>query len=428
MKSKWLSGVVPCLILAGCAVTKAPVPSPAAATLTARPAVPSDLSAGHAVLASRFYPRLAEQAGLNANLFISPLSLSEGLGLAVLGARGQTETEMRALLGWERLAPETLIAAYDRFLKQTDDPDVALAVANALWLDKDVAFRADYLDAAAAAFGARPQQLDFGGAPQSAADRINGWVAKETRERIKQIVSADGFGDATAAVLTNAVWFKAKWSAPFEDTKAGEFTRGDGSKIAILFLERIAPLAYRETSEGQAVALPYGRDGRFVMEIFLPKNARILQAWERGLLPLSFAAGEQGSDGRFDLSVAPKQEILLRIPRFEARFNASVKPALIAAGIGCAFDDTCADFSGMTAAPLAISDVAHATFLRVDEEGTEAAAATAVTIRVVSARIIPDVPKMIVDRPFLVTIRDRASGALIFFGRIADPTPVEKQP
>lgn len=242
------------------------------------------------------------------------------------------------------------------------------------------------------------------------------------------MLAASAFNDSTATVLTNAVWLKARWSVPFYTAESGAFTRSDGSKVRIAFMERVAPLGYREADEGQAVALPYGRDGRFVMEIFLPKDARVLKAWEQRLKPLSFSAGTQGSDGRFDLAAAPEQTILLRIPRFEARFNASIKPALVAAGIGCAFDEACADFSGMATAPLAISDVAHATFLRVDEEGTEAAAATAVTIMTTSAPNLKVIPKMIVDRPFLVTIRDRASGALIFFGRIADPTAVEKKP
>lgn len=162
------------------------------------------------------------------------------------------------------------------------------------------------------------------------------------------------------------------------------------------------------------------------MEVFLPKDAQTLRRWEQNLHALSFMLADQGSDAKFDLGASTEQTILLRLPRFEARFDQSVKDVLIAAGMPCAFEEACANFSGMANAPLKIDDVAHATFLRVDEEGTEAAAATAVKIVVVGARLVPDVPRMIVDRPFLVTIRDRASGALIFFGRIADPTPVEK--
>ncbi len=390
-------------------------------------AIPHDLTSGQARLAAQLYPELAKAAAPNDNLFISPLSLSEGLGLALLGARGQAETEMRALLGWDAAArPELLVKAYDDFLTETGDNTVSLSVANALWLSDELTFEDDYLRTARTAFGATADTVDFGGDPQGSADRINGWVSEETRERITKIVDASGFNDSTAAVLTNAVWFKADWTVPFEDGSTGEFTRGDGSKVAVHLMERLAPLQYRETRDGQAVALPYGKSQRFVMEVFLPKDAQTLRRWEQNLHALSFMLADQGSDAKFDLGASTEQTILLRLPRFEARFDQSVKEVLIAAGMPCAFAEACANFSGMANAPLKIDDVAHATFLRVDEEGTEAAAATAVKIVVVGARLVPDVPRMIVDRPFLATIRDRASGALIFFGRIADPTPVEK--
>jgi serpin B len=408
--------------LAACTTTPQQSPGDAA-----KDAISYDLTSGQARLAARLYPELAEAAGPNDNLFVSPLSLSEGLGLALLGARGQTEAEMRDLLGWEAATrPELLVKAYDDFLTETRDDKVALSVANALWLSDELTFKADYLRTTRAAFGATADTVDFGGDPQSAANRINGWVSEETRERINKIVDASGFNDSTAAVLTNAVWFRADWTVPFEDGSTGEFTRGDGSKVAAHMMERLAPLQYRETRDGQAVALPYGKSQRCVMEVFLPNDAQTLRRWEQNLHALSFMLADQGSDAKFDLGASTEQTILLRLPRFEARFDQSVKEALIAAGMPCAFAEACANFSGMANAPLRIDDVAHATFLRVDKEGTEAAAATAVKIVVVGARLVPDVPRMIVDRPFLVTIRDRASGALIFIGRIADPTPVEK--
>ena len=386
-----------------------------------------DVTTGQARLAARLYPKLAKAAGPNDNLFISPLSLSEGLGLALLGARGQTEMEMRALMGWDAASrPELLVKGYDGFLTDTGDKQVALSVANALWLSDDLSFDSAYLQSARSSFGATADKVDFGGNPQGSANRINSWVSEQTRERITKIVDASGFNDFTAAVLTNAVWFKADWTSPFEDGVQGEFTRGDGSKVPIYMMERLGSMHYRETRDGQAVVLPYGKSQRFVMEVFLPRDAQTLRKWEQNLHALSFMLADEGSDAKFDLGAATAQTILLRLPRFEARFDESVKDALIAAGMPCAFAEDCADFLGMAKAPLKIDDVAHATFLRVDEEGTEAAAVTAVEIVVTGARIVPDVPEMIVDRPFLVTIRDRASGALIFFGRIADPIPVEK--
>lgn len=412
------------LVMPGC------VAGPAGSTadgVQSGAAIPWDLTGGQARLAARLYPKLAEAAGPNDNLFISPLSLSEGLGLALPGARGQADAEMRNLLGWDAAAgAELLVHDYNRFLTDTDEDKVALSVANALWLSDELAFQPDYLRAAKDGLGATARKVDFDGDPQGSADTINGWVSGQTRERITKIVEARGFDDSTAAVLTNAVWFKADWTVPFEDGATGEFTRGDGSTKPVYMMERIAPMQYREMRDGQAVALPYGEHQRFVMEVFLPKDTATLRKWEQNLHALSFNLAAQGSDGKFDLAAAEIRNILLRLPRFEARFDASVKNALIAAGMPCAFAEACADFAGMANVPLKIDDVAHATFLRVDEEGTEAAAVTAVTIVVTGSRIVPDVPQMIVDRPFLVTIRDRASGALIFFGRIADPVAVEK--
>ena len=415
--------LAPLTLAAGCAT----VPAQTGTTAFSE-AIPHDITAGQARLAVQLYPKLAEAAEPNDNLFISPLSLSEGLGLALPGARGQTEAEMRELLGWDAASrPELLVKDYDRFLTSTGDDKVALSVANALWLSNRLDFTPDYLRAAKNGFGANARKVDFGGNPAGSANTINGWVSEQTRERITKIVDASGFNDLTAAVLTNAVWFKADWSVPFEDGSTGEFTRGDGTKMPIYMMERIAPMAYRETREGQAVQLPYGKDGRFVMEVFLPRDMATLRRWERDLNAGSFDLSMQGSDAKFDLGAAEEREILLRLPRFEARFDDSVKAALIAAGMPCAFSPTCADFGAMADTPLAIDDVAHATFLRVDEKGTEAAAVTAVKIIVTGSRRLPDdLPRMIVDRSFLLTIRDRASGALIFFGRIADPTPVEQ--
>lgn len=149
------------------------------------------------------------------------------------------------------------------------------------------------------------------------------------------------------------------------------------------------------------------------------------EAFDR-LRDVDFFAGEQGSSGRFDLSATSERDVRVILPRFEARFDESVKAALVAAGMPSAFSETRADFSGIVEGrQLVIDDVAHATFLRVDEEGTEAAAVTAVEIVVTSARIEPKVPEIVFDRPFLATLRDRKSGAVLFFGRIADPGKVE---
>ncbi|MFC6623781.1 serpin family protein [Novosphingobium panipatense] len=416
------------LALGGCATSEPASnigPPPAGQSERSGEITPWGLTYGAAVMTSKVYPHLAAAADANANLFISPVSLSQGLGLAYLGARGGTREEIGHALGWDsaRNVP-ALIKSYNTQLTDTGDADTTLGIANALWLAKGLPIRNEYVAEAHAGFGVAPETVDYAGNPAEAAERINGWVSRETRGRISQIVSPSGFGDDTAAVLTNALYFKAKWQVPFEETETRTFTRGDGSRIPITMMKRIGRFDYRETREGQAIALPYGGDG-FVMEIFLPRDAATLRRWERELKGVDFFAGEQGGNDRFDLSAEQAREMRIVLPRFEARFDESVKAALIAAGMSSAFDQQRADLSGIASGVrLAIDDVAHATFLRIDEEGTEAAAATAVKIVVTSARIEPQVPEMVVDRPFLATLRDRKSGAVLFFGRIADPTAI----
>jgi serpin B len=410
---------------AGCAPQKQ---AQGAAATAGSPSVAgefADLSRGAAQLTAGLYPHLAASAGANTNLFVSPLSLSQGLGLAFLGARGETRGEMAQMLGWSGAAePTALVRDYNRQLADTGDPDIAFTIANALWLAQGLPVRPTYLAQARTHFGAAPQLLDFALAPAASADRINGWIAEETKGRIGKIVSPDSLGPDTAALLTNALHFKGKWSDPFEDVVDRPFTRGDGSRVTMKMMRQAGSYRYRRTEEGQAVALPYGREGRFVMEIFLPRDAATLRRWERTMKSADFLGGEQGGDALFDLSGQAPRNVLLTLPRFEARFQNSVKPALAAAGMSGAFGSR-ADFSGIAEnLPLKISDVVHATFLRVDEQGTEAAAATAVTIVVTGSRSTEKLPEMIVDRPFLAAIRDRKSGALLFFGRIAAPAPI----
>ena len=390
-------------------------------------ATPHDLTFGAAQMTATVYPKLSAAADANANLFVSPVSLSQGLGLAFIGARGETRAEIGRVLDWNPASnAAALTKAYNAQLTDTGDADIALGIANALWLAKGLPIRGEYVAEARAAFGVVPETVDYGGDSTAAATRINRWVSRETKSRITEIVSASGLGTDTAAVLTNALHFKAKWTTLFEDTELRSFTRGDGSRVPITMMKRTGRFQYRDTREGQAITLPYGRDGRFVMELFLPRDTATLRRWERELRGVDFFAGEQGSTSRFDLSAEPEREVRVFLPRFEARFDESVKAALIAAGMPTAFDRTRADFSGIASGPrLAMDDVAHATYLRVDEEGTEAAAVTAVKIVVTSARIEPKVPEIVFDRPFLATLRDRKSGAVLFFGRIANPVAAQ---
>lgn len=197
------------LALGGCAMSESAPnigPPPAGQSERSGEITPWALTYGAAVMTSKVYPHLAAAADANANLFISPVSLSQGLGLAYLGARGGTREEIGHALGWDsaRNVP-ALIKSYNAQLTDTGDADTTLGIANALWLAKGLPIRNEYVAEAHAGFGAAPEAVDYAGNPVGAAERINGWVSRETRGRISQIVSPSGFGDDTAAVLTNAL-------------------------------------------------------------------------------------------------------------------------------------------------------------------------------------------------------------------------------
>ncbi len=396
-------------------------PAGSAPAVTLAAFTDADLSAGQERLAARLYPALVAQSGESDNLFISPLPLAEGIGLTVSGARGTTETELRDVLGW-KAGEERGVAAYNTALMATGDARVALSVANAIWLRQDLAVEPAYMAAARDQFGATAQRLDFANDASGAAKAINDWASKETRGRIPSIIQPGALDATTAAILTNAVWFKAQWMAAFDKAGPLTFRLADGGKRVLPGMTRTAPIAYRADAEGQTAVLPYGANDRFVAEVFLPRDAATLAKWERELSPADFRTVAQGGTGRFAVADLPKADLELTMPRFEAKFTGSLARPLQNAGLRCAFADGCADFSGMTKNDVMISDVIHATFLRVDDKGTEAAAVTTV-IMVESSAPIHRGPVMIVDRPFIMALRDRQTGALLFFGRIAAPDP-----
>ena len=223
--------------------------SPSRRQPTVASSSPHDLTFGAALMTAAVYPRLSEAANPNANLFISPVSLSQGLGLAFIGARGGTRDEIGRVLGWEPGSNvPALTQAYNAQLIDTGDADIAVSVANALWLGKGFPIRSAYVGEARAAFGAAPGTVDYARDPNGAAERINGWVSRETKGRIREIVSASGFDATTAAVLTNALYFKAKWTKPFEDTETRASAPGFTRTPADAHPAAHAPVRGRRTS------------------------------------------------------------------------------------------------------------------------------------------------------------------------------------
>lgn len=341
------------------------------------------------------------------NLFVSPLSVLMAVGMALEGARGETAAEMRAALDLQRLTDRDRARGVEGVLEilRSIDPTIESAVANAAWLQDGFPIVDGYMDMVREAYDAHVERVDFGRA--AAAERVNEWVAEKTRDRIMTIVDPVPH-PGTVAMLTNAVYFKAGWRRPFDEreTREGEFRRGDGSATRVPFMRMNGHWRYAEGASWRAVELPYAADA-WAATLVLPREGSTVERVVDDLLAGDWNPLLEG------LASPHPRHLWLEVPRFEVAAPSNLVAPLQALGIREAFHAG-ADFSGM--APGAwIDDVAHKTWIRFDEKGTEAAAATNVTM------IVSLPPTLSFDRPFLFVLRERHTGTVLFVGTIEDP-------
>ncbi|MFW6115773.1 MAG: serpin family protein, partial [Chloroflexota bacterium] len=286
-----------------------------------------------------------------------------------------------------------------------------LNIANAIWGQEDYEFLTSFLDLLAENYGAGLRILDFAGAPEESRAIINEWVSEKTEEKIKDLLPPGIINALTRLVLTNAIYFNAAWANPFEEeaTEDGSFTLLDGTEVQLPMMRQVESFGYAEGSNYQAVELPYAGH-EMSMVIALPGEGE-LEAFEASLDATRVGA---------IIEELERQQVALTMPKFEYDARLSLAETLAALGMPVAFSGE-ADFSGMTGSGgLFISEVVHKAFVSVDEEGTEAAAATAV-VMVESAA--PGEPvEMTVDHPFIFLIRDVETGTILFVGRVVDPT------
>ncbi|WP_437690924.1 serpin family protein [Sorangium sp. So ce176] len=423
------------LLVAGCAPRSAepePQPSPsvcgdadtAGCLVTSNkprdrePAVPEAdakaLVAGNTAFALDLYRRVS---AWSSNLIYSPYSVSSALAMTYAGARGETEAQMmRALrftLPQERLHPafnalDLALASRGEGAEGQDGEGFRLNVANALWAQVGSSFAPSFLDVLAESYGAGLHVVDFAQAPDEARGIINGWVAERTEDRIKDILPAGAIQPATRLILTNAVYFNAAWQFPFDedDTAPGDFSLMDGTSVSVPMMSNSAQVRHGEGDDFEALELPYD-GGELSMVLVLPSagGARFLDIdpeWLEGV----FASLETRS-------------VTMTLPRFKFESSLDLVDPLVQLGMPLAFTGL-ADFSGIDGqGGLFISDVLHKAFISVNEAGTEAAAATAVVIGETSA---PEPATIHFDRPFLFFIRDTATGAILFVGRVMEPS------
>lgn len=381
----------------------------------------AELVRGNSQLAAALFGRLA--AASQGNVFFSPHSISLALAMTYPGARGQTASQMKTALRFTLPDPSLHRAfnALDLSLQtaSSKDGNVQLDVANAVWGQAGHQFVPEYLDRLARDYGAGLYLLDFASAPEPSRSTINAWVAARTRDKIEELLPSGSVSELTRLVLTNAVYFYGRWLRTFDRaaTRERDFTTGSGRVVRAPMMsldvgdELELPYA-EQAGEFQALELPYS-GGRLAMLVLLPAESRY-DAFERSLDGARLAAI---ANALSDTRLAEVQ-----LPKFEFTSESiSLKPLLAALGMLDAFAPGLADFSGIDGSrELFVEDVVHKAFVSVDESGTEAAAATGVVVGVTAApqRQV----RFVVDRPFVLLIRDRLTGTILFMGRITDPT------
>jgi serpin B len=378
-------------------------------------AAPDDMrafAAGHNSFGLDLYKRL-RGAG---NLFFSPYSIAQVLTMTSAGAREQTAQQMAQSLhspfSQERLhaAANALDLALTRAGVEQDA--FRLEIANTVWGQRGYTFLPEFLDILAANYGAGLRLVDFQAAPEPARATINAAIAQQTHDKIQDLLPQGSIDSRTRMVLANAIYFNARWVQPFEkeSTRDGTFNPAEGGPVVVPMMTHQAMYPYGSNQGYQAIALPYR--GGVSMIVLLP-DAGQLDAFENGLGAALLQTIVEGLKPR---------EVLLTLPKFEYHSDSlSLKRALLALGMADAFDENAADFSGMDGKrDLYISDGYHKAMVRVDEDGTEAAAATGIVIGRTSAPLEGPLT-LVVDRPFVFAIRDDATGALLFLGRMANP-------
>lgn len=386
-----------------------------------------DLVAGNTAFALALHGHLRSIAG---NQIVSPYSISQALAMVYDGARGKTAAQMADALAFGMKPPalDQAFAALNRDLAargnakanaQTGQAARGLRLANALWGQQTYPFSMAYKDELAQAYGAGLQTVDFVQAPEAARGTINDWVAKQTNDRIENIVPPDAITAMTRLVLANAIWFSGPWANPFDprQTQDGPFHRLDGTAATVPFMVQEADLDYANGDGFQAIDFPFAGSG-FVFTVILPDEGTF-DAFEAKLDPAAL------EDAIAQLSGT---KVLVHLPKFKFEFGTvDLVPVLRALGVTDAFDPKRADFTGMVEGtppePISVSDVLHKAFVSVDEKGAEAAAATVVGM---TAGAMPgpetEPPEVRIDRPFLFAIRDAQTGSLLFLGRVLDPS------
>lgn len=395
----------------GVSVGQLSTPVPAGSMIYPSPQNQDTQTAGEAVNAFglKLVREVASQ-NKRQNVFVSPLSVFAALSMAETGSAGQTQKAIRDTLA---VAPSVsdagLHESVSALLKSLNSQKgVQLSIANGLWSDVQWPLKPSFVEQCKNFYAADATTLDFSQA-SAVADKVNSWVNEKTRGKISNIVGPDFVRDSKA-ILTNAVYFMGGWRHTFDkaQTKLGPFHLVNGKKKNVLFMHR-AELedAYRNGHGFEAAALPY-ENSEMLMYAILP---------DQGKSPEEVLAKISVDDLRYP---SGNYELDLRLPRFTLDFSAALKTTLVHMGMAPAFQRG-ADFTPMGPPNFFISDVLHKTRLEVDEEGTVAAASTAIGMATGAMRRTPPTKTLVFDRPFAILLCDARTGTILFAGVIYEP-------
>ncbi len=361
------------------------------------------------------------------NLACSPASTYLALLLAYAGAEGETASELARVLHLTDGSigdREAALKAAQTLMRPVDETEgnPQLAIANSIWGQSGHPFRSDYLERAGEYLGAAVLSTDFLQDPQGAREAINSWVDSATRGHIPGLLKTDDVSSNTRAVLTNAVWFQAAWDNQFEvrDTRTNPFYCADGKAVSVPTLRGIHAERIMETEGFQMLELSYKRvnneGARWSMLVLLPREGQSLAKLEETLSPEKLTAWS---------SRLEEKKVDISLPRFHTTSRFSLRAPLQQMGLKRLFDPTRCDLSGMDggAGKLFCDEIIQQVDVSVSENGTVAAAATALVMKV-GSRVNPPEPKVFnANRPFLYFLKDQASGQLMFCGRVARPAP-----
>ena len=406
-------------------ISRDPEASPEPANATREPESPASMADANNTFGWDLYHQLAETED---NIWFSPISIHTAVAMIYTGAFGETAAQMRQAMGYPETTEETGRQSRQIMNILTQAPEkhqkgsLQLTVANSVWGQGGHPFLEEYKQSLETYYGAPLREANFDRDPEGAASRINDWVSKETKDRISELFPPRSINSDTTLVLANAVYFKAGWDEPFENrkTRPDAFTNRDGSTVTVAMMHQSETMAYHQGDGYQALAMAF--DGNQTdMLIILPDQGRYQEVE---------AALNDGAVQDIREALSP-WDLTLWMPRLELNDSIGLVKLMRELGMTDLFDAAKADFSGMDGqncvvnpmACLYVSHAQHKSFVKIDEEGTEAADATGLVMRAESTP--PDYPdaEMRIDRPFIMIIKHWVTGVDLFTGRVTRVTP-----